>query len=116
MSITHNATINPLITAVLYAGDNIIDQIAKAAIIDMASASDEMMGDYPELYQTKDAIEAGFDHLRDQAADLIQDMVAQLHISLLQRLQEIKFTARIRNIEYDDNGNVVDAKVNIKFD
>lgn len=116
MSITHNATINPLITHVLYSRDDVVDQIVKEAITNMAHASDDMMGDYPELYQDKQSIEAGFNHLRDQAADLIQDMIADLHISLLKRLQEIQFTARVRNIEYDDNGNVVDANVNVKFD
>lgn len=116
MSINHNAQINPLITGVLYAGDHVVDQIVKEAIIQMAHASDEMMGDYQELYQDKQSIEAGFDHLRDQAADLIQDMVADLHISLLKRLASIQFKAHVRGIEYDEEGKVHDTNVNIKFE
>lgn len=116
MSITHNATINPIISNVLNVNDNIIDQLVKEAIVQMASANDDLMGDYPELYQDKQSIEAGFDHLRDQATDFIQDMMLMLQTAMLKRLQSIQFNTRVRNIEFDDNGNVVDAKVNINFD
>ena len=116
MSITHNANVNPIINKVLYGFDDIVDQLVKEAIINMAGATDEMMGEYPELYQDKQAIEAGFNHLREQAADLIKDMLSDLQNSLTNRLAEIQFTARLRNIAYGEEGNVTHSIVNIKFE
>lgn len=116
MSITHNANVNPIINKVLYGFDDIVDQLVKEAIINMAGATDEMMGEYPELYQDKQSIEAGFNHLREQATDLIKDMLGGLEVSLTKRLADIQFKAQVRNIEYDDDGNVTDSIVNIKFE
>ncbi len=61
MAITHNAQIAPGISDFLYHRSDTIKQLVQAAIIEMANASEEMMGDYPDLYQDKQSIESGFE-------------------------------------------------------
>lgn len=115
MTTTNNANVDQSIESCIYAREAFVNQIVQAAIVEMARATDDMMIDYPELYNDKQSIEAGYSHLRLQANDFLRDAMETLRAQVNKRLAEIEFTARVRKMEFDESGNVTDAEINISF-
>jgi hypothetical protein len=116
MSITNNANIDQSIESCIYVREAFVNQIVQAAIVDRARATDNMVIDFPELYNDKQSIEAGYSHLRLHANDFLRDAMETLQKQVNKRLAEIEFTARVRKMEFDEAGNVTDAEVNINFE
>ena len=115
MTIAFIDNINPIISQLIYVKADIVDQIVRKAILEMAGATDEMMEEFKQSYSDKKSIEGAFNNLRQQAKDLLVDAMEDLKKSVFDRLEEIAYKATVRKIEFDENGNVTDSEVHIDF-
>lgn len=101
-------------TKLIYAYDDEINQLAINMMKNMAEANIEMVCDMAEEYPTKQDIERVFEGLHDQAIDTVEDMFDELKTKLLARLQTIKYTAKVRQLEYTEMGKL--NEITIKLD
>jgi Zn-dependent M32 family carboxypeptidase len=102
-------------TNVIYSNNAAVKGIVQAAMISMAEGNIEMLLDLPEDYKTKEDVERVFQGLHEQATDLIEDMIENLKRNLLAELQVKCYTARVKALHYDNNGELEDVTVGIDF-
>ena len=101
---------------VLFYSDETIRALAQAAIVNMAEADVEMLCDCPQEYPSKADVERVFTGLHEQAADMISDMFDDLKERLLAELSTKRYTARVRAMHYDDNGELNDIDLQVDFE
>jgi nucleoid-associated protein YejK len=78
MTIAYIDNINPIISQLIYTRDDVVDQIVRQAILEMASATDEMVDEFKQSHYDKKSIEGAFGNLREQAKDLLADVMDDL--------------------------------------
>ena len=98
---------------VLYSNPSVIRKLAIMMMVSMAESNTDMVCDMSEEYPTKADVERVFQGLNDQALDMLDDHISDLRASLEKFLQEVKYTAKVRRLEYDQEGKLADITVDI---
>lgn len=101
---------------VLYSQKDAVRSMAIAMLINVAEGNTDMVCDMSNEYPTKGDVEAVFQGLHEVALDMLDDHIADLRISLERALREIKYTARVRRLDYDREGNLSDVTVDIEVE
>lgn len=101
---------------VLFYSDDTVKALAQAAMVNMAEANVDMLCDCPNEYPTKADVERVFQGLHEQAADMINDMFADLKERLLAELATKKYSARVRALHYDEQGVMGDIDLQVDFE
>lgn len=95
------------------------DAIRKMAIVMLAHAAEfntHMICDLPEEYETKEDMEVSLKGINESALGMLEDHIRDLRRALEDALQEIKFTARVRRLDYDEQGRLNDLTVDISVE
>ncbi len=117
MSVTYKGVSQTVNAAnVIYAQEAAIKALVQATMISMAEANVDMVCDMSNEYPTKVDVEAVFQGLHDQAADMIADCFDDLKERLLAELAQKRYTARVKALHYDDNGGLNDVTVDVHFE
>ena len=98
---------------VLYSNPDVVRKLAIMMMVNAAEANTDMVCDMSEEYQTKADVEAVFQGLNEVALDMLEDHISDLRLSLEKCLREIKFTARVRRLDYDKEGKLSDVTVDL---
>ena len=102
-------------TDVLYRKGDAVRKLAVAMMVNIAESNTDMVCDMQEEYKTKEDIEAVFGSLNLTALDLLDDYIDDLRDSIKTQLIELRSQARVRRLEYDNDGRLVDITVDLKF-
>ena len=102
--------------AILYSQPKVVKAIAPAAMINMAEGNVEMLLDCPNEYPTKADLERVFQGLHEQATDLVNDLFDELKAAVLKELETKSYTARVSAMKFDDNGEMTDIDVTVRFE
>ena len=102
--------------AVLYSRPEAIRKLATMMIVSMAEANTDMICDMAEEYPTKGDVERGFQHLADQALDSLEDHINDLRESLTKFLKDAKVVAKVRRLDYDDDGALSDIMIDLRVE
>ena len=102
--------------AVLYSNPDAIRKLAIMLMVNAAEGNTDMVCDMPEEYPTKTDIEAVYRGLNEQALDCLEDHIHDLRESLTKFLKEVKYTAQVRRIDYDNEGKMSDVTVDISVE
>lgn len=97
----------------LYSQKDAVRSMAIMMLVNVAEGNTDMVCDMSEEYKTKDEVEAVFQGLNEVALDMLEDHISDLRLSLEKCLSEIKFTARVRRLDYDKEGKLSDVTVDI---
>ena len=116
MSITSNVNSQRIIGDILYHNKDIVDQLAREIILNMAGGTDEMVADCQEEYADKQSIDRAFGGLREQSIDYLTDFIEDFRTALLDKITSIEYTAKVRKIEYAADDSISDVEVNIAFE
>lgn len=98
---------------VLYSNTEAVRKLAIMMLVNVAENNTDMVCDMSEEYRTKAEVEAVFQGLNEVALDMLEDHISDLRSSLERALREIKFTARVRRLDYDKEGKLSDVTVDI---
>ena len=98
---------------VLYSNPNAVRKLATMLMVNAAEANTDMVCDMSEEYKTKDDVEAVFRGLNEVALDMLDDHIDDLKFSLQKFLRECKPTARVRRLDYNEQGKLSDVTVDI---
>lgn len=98
---------------VLYSNSDAIRKMAIMMMVNMAEANTDMVCDMPEEYTTKDEVEAVFQGLHESALDALEEHIHDLRVNLESALRNLKYTARVSRLDYDEAGKLVDITVNL---
>ena len=101
---------------VLYSQDNGIRKLATMMLVNMAESNTDMVCDMPEEYETKAEVELAFQNLNEQALDMLDDVISELREKLEKFLREAKVSARVRRLDYDQNGQLSDITVDLRVE
>lgn len=101
---------------VLYGQPDAIRKLATMMIVNMAESNTDMICDMPEEYPTKADVERGFQGLSEQAIDMLDDHIDTLKEKLTEFLKSAKVNARVRRMDYDNEGNLSDITVDVKVE
>ncbi len=101
---------------VLYSQPDAIRKMAIMLMVNVAEGNTDMICDMPEEYETKDEVERAFQALNEVALDMLEDHIADLRLSLEKFLREVKFTAKVRRLDYDKEGKLSDVTVDINVE
>lgn len=77
----------------------------------MAEMNIDMIRDNPEEYPTKAIMEKAFNWVHQQSADTLDDIMSDLREAIEKELKELKYQARIRQLNYDPAGKLSDCHV-----
>jgi hypothetical protein len=103
-------------TKVIYAHSETIKALAQAAMISLAEADIDMLLDCPGEYPTKADMERVFQGLHEQATDFVNDTFDDLKERILAELSQKRYTARIKALHYDTEGQVEDISLQVDFE
>ncbi len=101
---------------VLYGQPEGIRKLATMLIVDMAESNTDMVCDMSDEYQTKADVERVFQGLNDQAIDVLEDNFEFLKERLINFLRTAKVTARVRRMDYDEEGKLADVMVDVSVE
>lgn len=90
-----------------------VNKIVASMMMSMADANIDLIIDYPDEYRTKQDIEAVFNNLRYQMLETVDDIVYTLKDALTERIQNTVFSTKVRQMHYDDKGQLSDIVLNI---
>ena len=102
--------------SVLYAQQDGIRKLATMMIVNMAEGNTDMICDMPEEYPTKTDVERVFSTLNEQALDMMDDHIDTLKEELTKFLKSAKVVAKVRRLDYDNEGNLSDITVDVKVE
>lgn len=102
--------------SVLYSDPQTVRKLAIMMLVNVAEGNTDMVCDCAGDYPTKKDVEAVFQGLNEVALDMLDDHFADLRSSLEKCLREIKYTARVRRMDYDEQGNLSDVTVDISVE
>jgi uncharacterized membrane protein len=91
-----------------------VRNLAIMLMVNAAEANTDMVLDMSHEYRTKDEVEAVFNNLNEIALDALADHIDDLRASLEKFLREVKFTARVRRMEYEADGSLSDVLVELE--
>lgn len=112
--IVYTANVDTVKTnGVLYSQPEAVRKLAIAMLVNVAEGNTDMVCDMSEEYPTKADVEAVYSGLHEVALDMLSDHIADLQASLEKALREIKYTARVRRLDYDKDGKLSDVTVDI---
>ena len=98
---------------VLYTDPQVVRKMAIMMLVNVAEGNTDMICDMYEEYPTKADVERVYQGLHDQAMDMLDDHINDLRSSLEKALTELKYTARVRRLDYDQEGKLADVTVDI---
>ena len=98
---------------VLYSDPQVVRKLAIMMMVNTAEGNTDMVCDMSEDYKTREDVEAVFQGLNEVALDMLDDHINDLRASLEKALREIKYTARVRRLDYDEQGKLSDVTVDI---
>ena len=98
---------------VLFSNPDAVRKLAIMLLVNSAECNTDMVCDCSEEYPTKGDIERVFQGLNDQALDNLEVHLDDLRLSLERALREIKFTARVRRLDYNKEGKLADITVDL---
>lgn len=99
--------------SVLYSTPDAVRSMAIMMLVNVAEGNTDMVCDCAGDYKTKADIEAVFQGLNEVALETLVDHIDDLRSSLEKALREIKYTAKVRRLDYDQDGNLSDITVDI---
>ena len=100
---------------ILYARPEAIRKLAMSMLVNIAESNTDMVIDYAEEYENKREIEGLFECINDTALDTLEDQIEELHSALRSMLKTIRVNPRVRRLDYDDDGKLIDITVDLKF-
>ena len=98
---------------VLYSDPQVVRKLAIMMLVNTAEGNTDMVCDMCEEYPTKADVERVYQGLHEVALDMLDDHINDLRNSLEKALREIKYTARVRRLDYDEQGKLSDVTVDI---
>lgn len=98
---------------VLYSNPDAVRKMAIMMLVNVAEGNTDLVCDCADDYKTKADVEAVFQGLNEVALDMLSDHIDDLRLALEKCLREIKYTARVRRLDYDQEGNLADVTVDI---
>lgn len=102
--------------SVLYSSHDAIRKLAIMMMVNTAETNVDMVMDCSNEYKTKEEIEAVFQGLNEVALEMLDDHIDDLRRSLEAALRDIKYTARVRRLDYDKDGSLSDVTVDISVE
>jgi hypothetical protein len=116
MTIIHNAASTVDSIGVIHSLSGSVRQLAINMIVDMAEGNLDMIQDMAEEYSNKNDIENALAVLNDQALDMLPDLMRDLETSIKNTLEQLKYTAKVSRMDYDDAGELKDVTVKLNFE
>lgn len=101
---------------VLYTSSDAIRKMAIQMIVNAADSNTEMVCDMQNEYKTKEEIAAVYSNLAQQAKEMLEDHINDIKLNLEKFLCEAVVHARVRRLDYDEQGNLSDISVDIQVE
>jgi hypothetical protein len=115
--ITHQVSKTANLIGVLCSDPEVVEQLVKLAVISMVEANTDMVVDCSEDYTCKSQIDAAFGEelIRAQVNDYLTDVLEDFSMRVLQEVDKVRFTARVRGLDYTAAGELNDVTVDVAF-
>lgn len=98
----------------LYCKNEVIDAIAKRAIVEMINANVAMIIDTSEDYGSRAEMMNSFSNTQEQAKTFFEDMMFELRARVINRINELQVSTNIVRLEYDQHfGDLEEVVVNV---
>lgn len=102
---------------ILYTDPKDIRKLAITMLVNAAEGIVDMILDCPAEYSSKPEMDAALLRLNDHCLEALEDHIADLRGALTERLTNMKFRARVTNLEYKkETGALSDVTVHIDVD
>lgn len=101
---------------IFYSNKESIRKMALMLMVNLSEGAVDMVCDMPEEYTTKEKIEECFNNVHEQALDLLDDYIFNLKQTLEAELKAMKYTSRVRRLDYSKTGELEDITVEIEVE
>lgn len=100
---------------VLWAHSDMVDSIAKAAIVSQIEAVIDCVIDTQDSTTDRQAVKLNLVHAQADAARLASDLMDELKSRVLQRIMSMSVSTDVPRMDWDKDGEISDIVVDISF-